>query len=44
MASANPDAAANEFQYILINITLAIPIVPLYLGIYLETDGGPHAR
>ena len=40
MASSTPQVDANEFQYILINISLANRIIPLYLKGYLETEWG----
>jgi hypothetical protein len=40
MASGKQQTAANEFQYILINITLANLTTPLYLKEYLETKWG----
>jgi hypothetical protein len=41
MTSGKPQMGANEFQYILINITLAnFFMTPLYLKEYLETKWG----
>ena len=38
--SGKQQTAANEFQYILINITLVNLTTPLYLKEYLETKWG----
>jgi hypothetical protein len=40
MASSKPQMGANEFQYILINITLANFAMTLYPKEYLETKWG----
>jgi hypothetical protein len=40
MASSTPQVEANEFQYILINISLVNRTTPLYLKEYLEAKWG----